>query len=124
MKQIVGESSSPKKSVKITIRQKQVVKGEKDDDESDDRLEPGSHKENLEYIDDDDDEEKVDEKKDGDMGSLDTSTEEMQTPIPTPPRSPKTILSSDKNITQELMDTIPLPTATTSKTPHFKRRSS
>ncbi|GJY80274.1 hypothetical protein Tco_0493025, partial [Tanacetum coccineum] len=81
-KQIVGESSSPHKS-----------------------LEPGSHKENTEHVDVDDDEERVDEKKDDEMGSLETRTEEMQTSIPTTPRSLRTILSSDKNITQELMDT-------------------
>ncbi|GJZ45372.1 hypothetical protein Tco_0592968 [Tanacetum coccineum] len=121
-KQIVRESSSPQKSLKITIRQKHVVKGEKDDDDSEDRLEPGSHKDNLEHVDnDDDDKEKVDEKKDVEMGSLETRTEEMKTPIPTILRSPRTILSSDKNITQELTDTVSLPTATTSKNPHFRR---
>ncbi|GJS82679.1 hypothetical protein Tco_0749220 [Tanacetum coccineum] len=98
---------------------------EKDDDDSEDRLEPGSHKENPEHVDhDDDDEENVDEKKDAKMGSLETRTEEMQTPIPTTPRSPRTILSSDKNITQELTDTVSLPTVTTSKNPHSKRRIS
>ncbi|GJT00249.1 hypothetical protein Tco_0821418 [Tanacetum coccineum] len=99
-----------------------VVEGEKDDDDSEDRLKPRSHKENPEYVDDDDDddEEKVDETKDVEMGSLETRTKEMQTPIPTPPRSPRTILSSNKNITQELTDTIPLPTTTTSKAPHSK----
>ncbi|GJV78940.1 hypothetical protein Tco_1514810 [Tanacetum coccineum] len=35
-----------------------------------------------------------------------TMTEEMQTPIPTTSRSPRTILSSDKNITQELADNV------------------
>ncbi|GKE84266.1 hypothetical protein Tco_1558008 [Tanacetum coccineum] len=40
-KQITGESSSPQKSLKITIKQKQIV--EKDDDDSEDRIEPGSH---------------------------------------------------------------------------------
>ncbi|GKE30520.1 hypothetical protein Tco_1445904 [Tanacetum coccineum] len=122
-KQIIGKSSSPLKSLKITIRQKQVVEGEKDDDDSEDRLEPRrGHKENPEYVDDDDDdEEKVDEKKDAKMGSLKTRTEEMQTPIPTPPRSLRIILSSDKNITQELTDIVSLPTATTSKTSHSKR---
>ncbi|GKA85186.1 integrase, catalytic region, zinc finger, CCHC-type containing protein [Tanacetum coccineum] len=124
MKQIVEESSSPRKSLKITSRQHKVVEGEKDDDDSEDRLEPGSHKENPEYVDDDDDEEKVDEKKDVDMGSLETRTEEMQTSIPTPPRSPRIILSSDKNITQELTNTVPLPTAITSKTPYSKQRNS
>ncbi|GJS25283.1 retrovirus-related pol polyprotein from transposon TNT 1-94 [Tanacetum coccineum] len=93
-----------------------VVEGEKDDDESDDRLEPGSYKENLKYVDDDYDEEKAAEKKDADMGCLETRTEEMQTAIPTPPRSPRTILSSNKNITQELTDIVTLLTATTSKT--------
>ncbi|GJU25356.1 hypothetical protein Tco_1163977 [Tanacetum coccineum] len=124
-KQTARESSSPHKSLKITIKQKQVVEGEKDNDDSEDRLEPGSHKENPKHVDDDDDdEEKVDEIKDADMGSLETRTEEMQTPIPTPPRSPRTILSSDKNITQELTDIVPLPTVTTSKNPHSKRRIS
>ncbi|GJS98293.1 retrovirus-related pol polyprotein from transposon TNT 1-94 [Tanacetum coccineum] len=94
-KQIVGESSSPQKSLKITIRQKQVVEGEKYDDDSEDRLEPGSHKKNPEYVNDDDDEENVYEKKDAEIGSLETRTGEMQTPITTPPRSPRTILSSD-----------------------------
>nr|GEZ08207.1 hypothetical protein [Tanacetum cinerariifolium] len=42
------------------------------------------------------------EEEGGEMGSLETRTEEMQAPIPTPPRSPRTILSLDKNITQEL----------------------
>ncbi|GKD88455.1 hypothetical protein Tco_1363962 [Tanacetum coccineum] len=120
-KQTARESSSPQKSLKITIRQKQVVEGEKDDNDSEDRSEPESHKENLEYVDDDDDEEKVDEEKDVDTGSLETRTEERQTPIPTPLRSYRINLSSDKNITQELTDIAPLLTATTSKTSHSKR---
>ncbi|GJZ03942.1 hypothetical protein Tco_0537217 [Tanacetum coccineum] len=70
-KQSVGESNSPQKSLKITIRQKKVGEREKDEqsyddvDDSDNRLEPKSHKENLEYVNDDDDkeEEKVDEKE-------------------------------------------------------------
>ncbi|GJV06696.1 putative reverse transcriptase domain-containing protein [Tanacetum coccineum] len=105
-KQSVGESSSQKKSLKITIRQKQVDGGEKDEqsyndvDDSDNRLEPGSHKKNPEHVNDDDDkeEEKVDEKEGDEMGSLETRTEEMQTIIPTTPRSLRKILSSDKNI--------------------------
>nr|GEZ59516.1 hypothetical protein [Tanacetum cinerariifolium] len=44
----------------------------------------------------------VDEKEGGEMGSLETRTDKMQTLIPTPPRSPRTILSLDKNLTQEL----------------------
>ncbi|GKB25777.1 hypothetical protein Tco_0865178 [Tanacetum coccineum] len=73
-----------------------VSKGEKDEqtyvdvDESDNRLEPGSHKEYPEYVDDDDkEEEKVDEKKDGEMSSLKIGTEKMQTLIPTTLRSPR-----------------------------------
>nr|GEX95312.1 hypothetical protein [Tanacetum cinerariifolium] len=66
-------------------------------------LEPDSHKENPKYV-DEDDEEKVDEKKYDEMGSLEIRTEEMQTLISTTPRSPGNILSSDKNINQELTD--------------------
>ncbi|GKE25943.1 hypothetical protein Tco_1441327, partial [Tanacetum coccineum] len=89
-------------------------------------LEPGSHKDNQEHVDDDDDKdkEKVDEEEGGEMGSLETRTEEMQIPIRTKLRSPRTILSSGKNITQELMTPIPLPTITTSNTPNSKRRIS
>ncbi|GJY33295.1 hypothetical protein Tco_0417764, partial [Tanacetum coccineum] len=121
-KQSAGETSSPRKSLKVTIKQKQVVEGEKDeesyadkfaasmihDDDFRDRIEPGSHKEHPEVFDVDDDnkEEKKDEKKDDEMGSLENRTEKMQTPIPTTPKSPRINLSSDKNIAQELMDTV------------------
>nr|GEV19691.1 hypothetical protein [Tanacetum cinerariifolium] len=64
-KQIAGESSSPRKSLKITITQKQLV--EKDNDESEDRIEPGSHKDNPEVVVvDDDDKER--EKQDDEIG--------------------------------------------------------
>ncbi|GKC35753.1 hypothetical protein Tco_1048137, partial [Tanacetum coccineum] len=68
--------------------QKKVDEGEKDAqsyddvDDFDNRLEPRSHKENPEYVDDDDDDDKEEEK--------DTL------------RSPRINLSSDKNIVQEL----------------------
>ncbi|GKF47659.1 hypothetical protein Tco_0137461, partial [Tanacetum coccineum] len=65
-KQIAGESSSPQQSLKITIKQKKIV--EKDDDDSEDRIFPGSHKDNPEVVDDDDDKER--EKQDDEMGSL------------------------------------------------------
>ncbi|GJW69884.1 hypothetical protein Tco_0126801 [Tanacetum coccineum] len=99
-KQSEGESSTPQKSLKITIRQQKVVEQEKDDDDSENRLEPESHKDNPETVDDDADNyvEKVDEEEIGEMGSLETRTEETQTTIPTPPRSPRILLSSDKNI--------------------------
>ncbi|GJV26060.1 hypothetical protein Tco_1378755 [Tanacetum coccineum] len=59
-KQIARESSSSRKSLKVTIKQKEIVDAEKDDVDSEDRLEPGSHKENLEVVDDDDDNELMD----------------------------------------------------------------
>ncbi|GKB41108.1 hypothetical protein Tco_0886050 [Tanacetum coccineum] len=81
--QSVEEASSPSESLKVTIKQKQVVEGGQDDesyaskfvasmlhddvDNAGNRIEPGSHKEHLEVIHDDDDdieEEKKDEKKD------------------------------------------------------------
>ncbi|GJR49386.1 hypothetical protein Tco_1399907 [Tanacetum coccineum] len=119
-KQSARETSSPIKSLKVTIKQKQVVKGGKDEesyaskfaasmlhddvDDSGNRLESGSHKENPEHDDDDDENEKdkKDEKKDDvgthEMGSLENRTEKMQTPIPTTPRSPRINLSLDKTI--------------------------
>ncbi|GKB33333.1 hypothetical protein Tco_0872734 [Tanacetum coccineum] len=78
-KQTAEESSSPRKSLKITIKQRQIV--EKDDD-SEDRIEPRSHKDNLEFVDDDDD--KAEEKHSDDMGSLEIRNEETHTTIPTP----------------------------------------
>ncbi|GJT15941.1 retrovirus-related pol polyprotein from transposon TNT 1-94 [Tanacetum coccineum] len=71
-KQTAGESSSPRKSLKITIKQRQTV--EKDDDDFEDRIEPGSHKDNPEFVDDDDD--KAEEKHSDDMGSLEIRNEE------------------------------------------------
>nr|GEU31813.1 hypothetical protein [Tanacetum cinerariifolium] len=64
------------------------------------------------------------EKKDDKMGSLKIRTEKMQTPIPITPRSPRINLSSDKNIAQELTNTVSLFTATTSKDSHKQRRIS
>ncbi|GJZ84568.1 retrovirus-related pol polyprotein from transposon TNT 1-94 [Tanacetum coccineum] len=169
-KQVVGETSSPRKSLKITIKQKKPsttpIPPPSDDRERDEiaeatllslimhktaivaeaqenvdkfadfvsfneeedsgtRLKPESHKENSKTVDDDDDEEeKKDEKKDGDnddddnddhtnhtlvrtqvMGSSKTRKEKMQTPIPSPHKSPKTDLSLDKTLSQELMAT-------------------
>ncbi|GJU35799.1 hypothetical protein Tco_1184153 [Tanacetum coccineum] len=141
-KQSLGETSSLLKSLKVTIKQKQVVEYGRDKesyadkfdasminndvDDSGDRIEPKSHEELSEVFDEDDDnkEEKKDGKKDDEMGSLENRTEKMQTPIPITLRSPRINLSSDKNIAQELMDTVSLSTATTSKDPHKKRRNS
>ncbi|GKD63426.1 hypothetical protein Tco_1305534 [Tanacetum coccineum] len=94
-----------------------------DVDDSRDRIEPGSHKEHLKVVVDDDDnkEEKKYEKEGDELGSWETRTEKMQTLIPTKPRSPRINLSSDKNIAQELKDTVSLSPATTSKDPHKER---
>ncbi|GKE09808.1 hypothetical protein Tco_1413359, partial [Tanacetum coccineum] len=54
-KQITGESSSLRKSLKVTIKQMEILDEEKDDVDFEDRLEPGSHKENPKVFDDDDD---------------------------------------------------------------------
>ncbi|GJY08039.1 hypothetical protein Tco_0375093 [Tanacetum coccineum] len=96
-----------------------------DKEDSGTRLEPGRHKEISEEVDDDDDdmEEKKDDKKDDDdddgnddddhtdhasikdqvSGSQQLRIEKMQTPIPSPPRSFRIDLCSDKDITLELM---------------------
>ncbi|GJQ90303.1 hypothetical protein Tco_0001442 [Tanacetum coccineum] len=110
-----------------------------DIDDSSTRIKPGSHKKNPEVIDDDDvnDKEKEDEKKNDDdqpknddvektndvakeknndaTGSMETRNEQMQTPTPTPNRSPRKHLSSDKIIFEELTTTVSPTTATTSK---------
>ncbi|GKE52625.1 hypothetical protein Tco_1487781 [Tanacetum coccineum] len=82
-KQNAGETSLPIKSLKVTIKQKQVVEGGQDDES---------------YASNYDDDANNTKKKDDEMGSLDIRTEKMQTPIPTPPRSPRINLSSDKTI--------------------------
>ncbi|GKB61573.1 hypothetical protein Tco_0917759 [Tanacetum coccineum] len=66
-----------------TVFIKQTVK--KDDNDSEDRIDPGSHKDNPEVVDDDDDKER--EKQDDEMGSLEIRNEETQTTIPTPLRA-------------------------------------
>nr|GEW94002.1 reverse transcriptase domain-containing protein [Tanacetum cinerariifolium] len=84
-------------------RQQKVVERDDDDDDSEDRLEPESHKDNPGHVNHDD--EKVDKEEGGATGGLETRIEETQRTIPILPSSPRTILSSDKNITHELMDT-------------------
>nr|GEV82719.1 hypothetical protein [Tanacetum cinerariifolium] len=74
-KQVPGETSSPGKLLKVTIKQKQVVEGEK----MQNRM--------------------LKDKKKGDVGINEMGrTEKIQTPIPTIPRSPRINLSSDKTI--------------------------
>ncbi|GKC03456.1 hypothetical protein Tco_0995066 [Tanacetum coccineum] len=153
-KQVARESSSPKPSLKLSIKkqkptfithvppiEKQIleddveklVEGEEESDgtefddtvlfsneDSSDRIEPESHKENPKKNDDEDVDKKKDDKKDANddnddddnddlalirtrvTGSSEIRREKMQTPIPSPPRSPRTDLSSNNANDQEL----------------------
>ncbi|GJX77153.1 hypothetical protein Tco_0323964 [Tanacetum coccineum] len=86
-----------------------------DVDDSGTKIEPGSHKENPEVVNDvnviekkgndknDEDVEKMDDVKNNDATcSMETRNEQMQTPIPTPTRSPRKDLSLDKTISKKL----------------------
>ncbi|GJT41790.1 hypothetical protein Tco_0941655 [Tanacetum coccineum] len=98
------------------------------------RIKPRSHNENQKVIADDDVDKTDDvaEEKDNDdhsdhtlvrthtTGSMETRNEQMQTPIPTPTRSPKKDLSSYKTILEEMTALVSPTTATTSK-PKNKR---
>nr|GEW62273.1 retrovirus-related Pol polyprotein from transposon TNT 1-94 [Tanacetum cinerariifolium] len=117
-KQITGESSSPRKSLKITIKKKKLV--EKDHDDFKDKIEPRSHKDNPEVVVDDDDKER--ETHDDKMGSLEVRNEETQTTIPLPLSSPRKILSSNRKTFQELTDIVLNPTISTSKHSTVKKR--
>ncbi|GJX59723.1 retrovirus-related pol polyprotein from transposon TNT 1-94 [Tanacetum coccineum] len=65
----------------------------------------------------------VTEKEVVDMsGSQEVRKEQTQTPIPSPIRSPRNDLSSDKTISEELADTVTPTTATSSKTPSTTTR--
>ncbi|GKF22165.1 hypothetical protein Tco_0074487, partial [Tanacetum coccineum] len=116
------ESSLPRKSLKITIKQKQLV--EKDDDDSEDKIEPESHKDNPKVVVDDDDDDNEREKNDDEMGSLEIRNEETQTIIPTPLSSLRKILSSDKKTFQELTNIVSNSTISTSKHSTVKKRIS
>ncbi|GJZ20591.1 hypothetical protein Tco_0557181 [Tanacetum coccineum] len=59
---------------------------------------------------------------DGASGSMEFRNEKMQTPIPTPTRSPRKDLSSDKTISKELTATVSPTTATTSKDSSTSKR--
>ncbi|GKE28857.1 hypothetical protein Tco_1444241 [Tanacetum coccineum] len=107
-KQSVGEISSPMKSLKVEIEK--MVKGEEDEESyaNDDdvnvteKKNDGKHNEDVEETDDA-------------TGNMETRNERIQPPIPTPNRSPRKDLSSDKTISKELIATVSPTTATTSK---------
>ncbi|GKC48313.1 hypothetical protein Tco_1066035 [Tanacetum coccineum] len=164
-KQVAGETSSLRKSFKVTIQKKKAkttpIPPPSDDQERDDiakatllsltlhknalaaeaRENIAKVKEKLEeeeiekMVEGEDDEESYsndkkdvekandDEEKD-ETGSMETRKEKMQTPIPSPTRSPRKNLSLDKTLTQELMKTILPYTTTTSKAQRKTRRIS
>ncbi|GJU94958.1 hypothetical protein Tco_1319714 [Tanacetum coccineum] len=102
-----------------------------DGDDTGSKLKPGRHKEHPEHVSDDDEmknkdeenEDVVTEKEVVDMsGSQEIRKEHTQTPIPSPIRSPRNDLSSDKTISEELADTVTPTTATSSKTPSTTTR--
>ncbi|GJT20684.1 hypothetical protein Tco_0890621 [Tanacetum coccineum] len=165
MKQVARETSSPRKSLKVTIRQHTQktppIPHPSDDREMDEIIEAALlslalHKtviaikaqENVakvqekleeeeitkmiecEEIDDDDDDDKTkkekkydkkdddkvnDDEKTDETGSMETRKEKMQTQIPSPTRSLRKSLSSDKTLSQELMKNVSQSAATTSR---------
>ncbi|GKA56817.1 hypothetical protein Tco_0755889 [Tanacetum coccineum] len=106
-KQSDGETSSPQKSLKVTIKHKQVVEGENDVESYVDEFVDSMLNDDV----DDSDESKVDN-----VRGKTVMNEQMQTPIPTPTRSPRKYLSSDKIILEVLTAPVSPTTATTSKT--------
>nr|GEV81244.1 hypothetical protein [Tanacetum cinerariifolium] len=106
-KQTVDETSSPKPSLKIHVKQFQssitpISTSTYDDDDFDNMIELESHKEHPEIVDDDENENEKEKKYDNndddvnddhtnhtldethEIGSLETRNEKMQTPIPLP----------------------------------------
>ncbi|GJW51860.1 hypothetical protein Tco_0093211 [Tanacetum coccineum] len=75
-------------------------------DDSGTKVEPGSHKEHPEI-----EKSNVDDA----MGSMEFRKEKMQTPIPSPIRSPRKVSSSDKRVSEELTGNVSPTPATTSK---------
>ncbi|GKC61315.1 hypothetical protein Tco_1088913 [Tanacetum coccineum] len=167
IKAVAGESSTPRKSLKVIIKQKKpsttTIPPLSDDRERDEiteatllkddfgtKIEPESHKENSEVVIDDDVDDNVDkEKKNDDVeekkdeknedndnhadhtlvrrevaGSLGTRNEQMQTPIPSPPRSSRTDLSLDKTLSEELTANVSPTPDTTSKYPNMSQPTS
>ncbi|GKB00862.1 hypothetical protein Tco_0828906 [Tanacetum coccineum] len=100
---VSGDDEMKKKDEEVE-KEKEVVKNVKDTNVND-----TSAKKNNEV---------VMEKEVVDMsGSQEIRKEQKQTPIPSPIKSPRNDLSSDKIISEELADTVIPTTATSSKTP-------
>nr|GEW49390.1 hypothetical protein [Tanacetum cinerariifolium] len=102
-----------------------------DDDDSKEKIKPGSHKKHLEIVDETEKEKKDDDNDDDfnddhtdhtlnetqEIGSLETKKEKMQTPIPSTLKSHRTDLSSDKDLSQYLTVNVAHKPATTSQDP-------
>nr|GEY48043.1 hypothetical protein [Tanacetum cinerariifolium] len=128
-KQVDGDTSSPRKSLKVTIKQMKPTSTPmlppNDDKEKDEIIEATilglAIYKTAKFAEEQESEEKKDDKKDDDNDdddnddhidhrlvkeqvkvSLENRNEKMETPIPSPHRSPRTNLSSDKTISQEL----------------------
>ncbi|GJW11385.1 hypothetical protein Tco_1577212 [Tanacetum coccineum] len=111
-----------------------IVEGSVEVDDTGSKIEPGSQKENLERVSDDDETEKekeveqdMEEKETAEVGtehnivanvsgSQETRNEQMQTPIPSPIRSPRNVSFSEKRTSKDFTANISPTTATTSKT--------
>ncbi|GKC35647.1 hypothetical protein Tco_1048031 [Tanacetum coccineum] len=102
-----GALSTPRtsKPKRTPQKKREKVVGGINQEDPNTRLEPKSHKESLKEKNDDDDDDNDDDQHNFDAlirkkkkGSLEIKEEEKQTSIPTPPRSPRTNLSSDKEL--------------------------
>ncbi|GKB61482.1 hypothetical protein Tco_0917668 [Tanacetum coccineum] len=108
---IVEAQENVAKSLGV-IRKIKVVDKEKKNDDVEEKKDDN---------DDHDDHELVRNKV---SGSLETRNEQTQTPIPIPPRSPKTGLSSDKTLSEELTSNVSPTLDTTSKDPSMSQPTS
>ncbi|GKB26741.1 integrase, catalytic region, zinc finger, CCHC-type containing protein [Tanacetum coccineum] len=155
-KAVARESSTPRKSLKVTIKQKKpsttLIPPPSDDRERDEIAEAtycmvegeedeesyASEFADSVFQDDNDDSgnrKKYDKNNDNDHAdhtlvkgevsdSLETRNEQTQTPISSPSRSPRTDLSLDKTLFEELMDNVSPTPDTTSKDPSMSQRIS
>ncbi|GJT46487.1 hypothetical protein Tco_0955202 [Tanacetum coccineum] len=102
-----------------------VDKEKKDDEKNvDDDVEKGKKDEENDDDDEDDDNDDHDDYAlviNKVLGSLETRNAQTQTPIPSPPRSPRNDLSSDKTVSEELMANVSPTANTTSKDPSMSQ---
>ncbi|GJW91835.1 hypothetical protein Tco_0169388 [Tanacetum coccineum] len=103
----------------VVVDNDDVNDKQKQDESKDDNVEKTD--DNVEKTDDNVEEKDNDDQTDHTLVrthvtcSMETRNEQMQTPIPTPTRSPRKDLSSDKTISQELTAPVSPTTSTTSK---------